>query len=151
MPWQCMLALSMWILISLWTLYISRLLIDSPQPHLHPQQTNKLVRSGLCYKHVTILNDNSSIVNRWSFKVIDDARVLIYNRHMFIIQALVYMKIYPLFCDLTLSTHPLYKYNSFVPNATNLVPKNNGPVSELVQCLKRDRLLTPDVNKTWHH
>jgi hypothetical protein len=58
------------------------------------------------------------------------------------------MKRYPLFCDFTLSTHPLYKYNSFVPNATNLVPKNNVPVSELTQCLKRDRLVTPDVNKT---
>ena len=37
---------------------------------------------GLYYKHVTIINDNSSVVNKWSFKLIDDPRVVIYDRHM---------------------------------------------------------------------
>ncbi len=39
------------------------------------------------YKHVTIINDNSSIISKWSSEFIDDARGVIYNRHMFIVQA----------------------------------------------------------------
>ncbi len=39
--------------------------------------------SGLYYKHVTIVNDDSSIVSKWSFKLINDARVIIYNPNMF--------------------------------------------------------------------
>ncbi len=42
---------------------------------------------GLHYKHVTIINDASSIISEWSFKLIDDLRVVIYNCHRFIIQA----------------------------------------------------------------
>jgi hypothetical protein len=42
---------------------------------------------GLHYKHVTIVNDDSSIVTKWSSKLIDAARGVIYNRHMFILQA----------------------------------------------------------------
>jgi hypothetical protein len=42
---------------------------------------------GLYYKHVTIVNDNSSIINKRSFKLIDDARVIIYDRNRFIIRA----------------------------------------------------------------
>ncbi len=34
-----------------------------------------------------VVNDDSSIINKWSFKLIDDARVVIYDRNMFIIQA----------------------------------------------------------------
>ncbi len=44
--------------------------------------------SGLYYKHVTIVKDNSSVVNKWSFKLIDNLRVVIYDRHKFIIQAI---------------------------------------------------------------
>ncbi len=43
--------------------------------------------SGLYYKHKTIVNDDSSIVSERSFKLIDDPRVIIYDRHRFIIQA----------------------------------------------------------------
>jgi hypothetical protein len=43
--------------------------------------------SGLYYKHVTIVIDDSSIVSKWSFKLIDAPRVIIYDRNMFIIQA----------------------------------------------------------------
>ncbi len=42
---------------------------------------------GLYYKHTMIVNDDSSIVSKWSSKLIDDARAVIYNRNMFIIQA----------------------------------------------------------------
>jgi hypothetical protein len=34
-----------------------------------------------------IVNDNSSIVNKLETSVIDDARVIIYDHHMFIVQA----------------------------------------------------------------
>ncbi len=42
---------------------------------------------GLYYKHVMIINDDSSIVSKWSFKLIDDPSVVIYDHHRFIIQA----------------------------------------------------------------
>jgi hypothetical protein len=42
---------------------------------------------GLYYKHVTIVNDDSSIVSKWSIKLIDDPSVIIYDRHRFLIQA----------------------------------------------------------------
>jgi hypothetical protein len=32
-------------------------------------------------------NDDSSIINNWSFKLIDNARVIIYDHNSFIIQA----------------------------------------------------------------
>jgi len=43
--------------------------------------------SGLHYKYMTIVNDDSSIVIKWSFKLIDSARGVIYDRHMFTVQA----------------------------------------------------------------
>jgi hypothetical protein len=36
---------------------------------------------------MTIVNDESSVVSEQSFQLIDDARGVIYDRHMFIIQA----------------------------------------------------------------
>ncbi len=42
---------------------------------------------GLYYKRVMIINDDSSIISKSSFKHIDDSRVIIYDHHMFIIQA----------------------------------------------------------------
>ncbi len=42
---------------------------------------------GLYYKHVTIVINDSSVISKWSFKLIDDPRVIIYDRHRFIIQA----------------------------------------------------------------
>jgi hypothetical protein len=41
------------------------------------------------YKHVTIVNDDSSIISKWSFKLSDDPRVVIYDCHWFKIQATV--------------------------------------------------------------
>jgi hypothetical protein len=43
--------------------------------------------SGLYYKPITIVNDDSSIINKLETSLIDNARVIIYNRHMFIVQA----------------------------------------------------------------
>ncbi len=31
-----------------------------------------ILKSGLYYKHVAIINDNSSVISKWSFKLIDD-------------------------------------------------------------------------------
>jgi hypothetical protein len=42
---------------------------------------------GLYYKPLTIVKDNSSVVNKLETSLIDDARVIIYDRHMFIVQA----------------------------------------------------------------
>jgi len=62
---------------------------------------------GLYYKHVTIVNYASSDVNKLKASLNDDARVVIYDRHMFIVQApvencrklidLAGLKIHPLF------------------------------------------------------
>jgi hypothetical protein len=42
---------------------------------------------GLYYKHVTIITYASSGVNKLKASLNDDARVIIYDRHMFIVQA----------------------------------------------------------------
>jgi hypothetical protein len=39
------------------------------------------------YKHVTIVNYASGGVNKLKASLNDDARVIIYDRHMFIVQA----------------------------------------------------------------
>ncbi len=43
--------------------------------------------SGLYFKHVTIINYTSRGVNKLRASLNDDARVIIYDRHMFIVQA----------------------------------------------------------------
>jgi hypothetical protein len=43
--------------------------------------------NGLYYKHITTINDNSSTINKFEASLTDDARVIIYDRHMFIVQA----------------------------------------------------------------
>ncbi len=42
---------------------------------------------GLYYKPITIVNDDSSIINKLEISLIDDARVIIYNRQKFKVQA----------------------------------------------------------------
>jgi hypothetical protein len=42
--------------------------------------------SGLYYKHVTIVNDDSGVVSKWSFKLTDNSRGVIYTRNRFIAQ-----------------------------------------------------------------
>ena len=63
----------------LWLLFFSSLLTISH---------NKLecFFSGLYYKPIMIVNDDSSVVNKLETSIIDNARVIIYNRHMFIVQ-----------------------------------------------------------------
>ncbi len=43
--------------------------------------------SGLYYKHVMIVNYTSSSVNKLRASLNDDARVIIYDHHMFLVQA----------------------------------------------------------------
>jgi len=42
---------------------------------------------GLYYKHMAIVNGDSSVIIKWSFKLIGATRGGIYDRHMFIVQA----------------------------------------------------------------
>jgi len=42
---------------------------------------------GLYYKHMMIVNYASSVVNKLKALLTDDARVIIYDRHVFIVQA----------------------------------------------------------------
>jgi hypothetical protein len=42
---------------------------------------------GLYYKHTAIINYASSIINKLETLLTDNARVIIYDRHMFIVQA----------------------------------------------------------------
>jgi len=43
--------------------------------------------SGLYYEPMSIVNDNSMVVNKLEASLTYDARVVIYDRHMFIVQA----------------------------------------------------------------
>ncbi len=56
------------------------------------ESKNKFIRSapvfsGLYYKLTTIVNYASSVISEQSFQLIDHARVVIYDRHVFIAQA----------------------------------------------------------------
>jgi hypothetical protein len=51
------------------------------------ERVKVLQGSGLYYKHVTIVNYASSGVSELKASLNDDARVVIYDRHMFIVQA----------------------------------------------------------------
>ncbi len=42
--------------------------------------------SGLYYKPMMIVDDDSRVVNKLEASLTDDARVIIYDRHMFIVQ-----------------------------------------------------------------
>ncbi len=39
------------------------------------------------YKHITTINDDSSVINKFETSLTDDARAIIYDHHMFIEQA----------------------------------------------------------------
>jgi hypothetical protein len=43
--------------------------------------------SGLYYKSMTIVNDDSGVINKLEDSLTVDSRVVIYDRHMFIVQA----------------------------------------------------------------
>ncbi len=59
---------------------------DSFSYHLDDQIPSG-VACGLYYRHIMVVNDESSIVNKFETSLSDDARVIIYNRHMFTVQA----------------------------------------------------------------
>ncbi len=42
--------------------------------------------SGQYYKHITIVNDDSSIDNKFEASLTDDSRVIFYYHHLFIVQ-----------------------------------------------------------------
>ncbi len=46
--------------------------------------------NGLYYKHITIINDDSRVINKLETSLTDDATVVNYDRHMFIVQATGY-------------------------------------------------------------
>ena len=41
---------------------------------------------------MTIVNDDSRVINKFEASLTDDARVIIYDRHMFIVQATFLLK-----------------------------------------------------------
>jgi hypothetical protein len=43
--------------------------------------------SGIYNKHIVIINDDINIVNKFEASLSDDTRVVIYDCHMFIVQA----------------------------------------------------------------
>ncbi len=49
--------------------------------------SNISLTSGRYYKHMTILNDDSGVVNKLGASLTDNARFVIYIHHMFIAQA----------------------------------------------------------------
>ncbi len=57
------------------------------------------VTYGLYHKHITIINDESGIISKWCSKLwhlsslIDDAKVIIYDHNMFIIQVMYHCTI----------------------------------------------------------
>ncbi len=63
----------------------------------------------LYYKHMAIVNDDSSIVNKLETSLSDDARVVIYGRHMFIVQATdvspIYIKLMRFLKKMITKTH----------------------------------------------
>ncbi len=54
---------------------------------LSRRNTVAFLSSGLYYKPMTIVNDDSRVVNKLETPLNDDARVIIYDRHMFIVPA----------------------------------------------------------------
>jgi len=49
--------------------------------------SSSLKLSGLYYKHITIVNDNSSVINKLEASLTDDARVISCDHNMYILQA----------------------------------------------------------------
>ncbi len=68
-------------------------MVEHSTPNPRIEGSNPATNTGgLYYKHVTIVNDDSSVISKWSFKLIDDPRVIINDHNMFIIQAMEEIK-----------------------------------------------------------
>jgi hypothetical protein len=50
-------------------------------------QLMPILSSGPYYKPMTIVNDDSRVITKLETSLTDDGRVVIYDRHMFIVQA----------------------------------------------------------------
>ncbi len=46
---------------------------------------------GLYYKHITIVNYNFSVINKFTASLTDYTRIIIYDHHMIIVQATVFV------------------------------------------------------------
>jgi hypothetical protein len=84
---------------------------------------NNIDTSGLYYKHITIINDNFSIISKIEDSLTDDARVIIYILHMFIVEATGVNVINPFPSSLMLTENQL-----------ECIPLAN--LSSLVLCLR---------------
>ncbi len=51
------------------------------------ESDKKYMPTGRYYKQMTIVNDDSSVIIKWSFRLIDATGDVIYDLHMFIVQA----------------------------------------------------------------
>jgi hypothetical protein len=69
------------------------------------------------YKHITIKNDDSSIVNMWLESFTDGTKVVIYDCNMFIIQATGFI------VQSTLIMIVNYDRNTFIVQATDYPSK----------------------------
>ncbi len=58
--------------------------------HFSTKEKLFTIISGLYYKPMVTVNDNSRIVNKLEASLTDDPRVVIYNHHMFIVQVTDY-------------------------------------------------------------
>jgi hypothetical protein len=62
------------------------ILLQGPTGSLFALKARGIITSGLYHKHVMIVNYASSDVNKLKASLNDDARVIFYDRHMFIVQ-----------------------------------------------------------------
>ncbi len=72
-----------------WKFYASQILVKAgayPSGALQPTSQNDAT-SGLYYKTMTIVTDDSRFINKLEASLTDDARVVIYDCLMFIVQA----------------------------------------------------------------
>ncbi len=60
----------------------------NPKKNFFKNATSLLkVISGLYYKLITTVNDNSRVVNKLETSLTDEARVIVYDHHMFLVKA----------------------------------------------------------------
>ncbi len=62
-----------------------QLLRQNPFAKKLQTQIGEIDTSGLYYKPVTIVNDDSMVITKLITSLTDNARVIIYDRHMFIV------------------------------------------------------------------
>ncbi len=78
---------------------------------------------GRSYKHISIVNYDSSIINKFEASLTGYARVVIYDHHMFIVQATGVDLIKLFWCNFTHYSLELYLFT---------IEKNNGYINTMV-------------------